>query len=129
MKTKVFIQLKRTAQLVILLLAVCFAMNNALASNLSISEPIHRTSVTSLSGQQFNSVKQRNNKAIYYGGQRYSQNDRGQLRSRSEIVSEVKRRYNGKVLKITLNQQKTMYIVRVYMPNGKVRTIQINAKK
>lgn len=115
MKIKAFIQLKQTAQLALLVLAVCFGASNALAVSLD---------------QKF---KQNSNALISdtnsYLSQRYSQNSQDQLRSRAEIVGEVKQRYNGKVLKVTLNQQKTMYRVRVYMPNGKVRNLQINARK
>lgn len=51
------------------------------------------------------------------------------LKSRSEVVREVKRRYNARVIKISLNGAKTMYRVRILLPSGKVRNISVNAKK
>jgi hypothetical protein len=44
-------------------------------------------------------------------------------------MQEVKRRYDAKVLKITLNKQRQIYNVRVLMPNGKVRNIQVSAER
>lgn len=50
-----------------------------------------------------------------------------QYRSRSSVIAEVKNRYNAKVLKISLNEKSGVYHVRVLMPNGKVRSLQISA--
>jgi len=50
-----------------------------------------------------------------------------QYRSRSSVIEEVKNRYNAKVLKISLNEKAGVYHVRVLMPNGKVRSLQISA--
>ena len=62
---------------------------------------------------------------------RQNQNDsekKRALRSRSEVMQEVKRRYSGaEILKITLNRNGTSYNVRVLMPSGKVRSLQISA--
>jgi uncharacterized membrane protein YkoI len=60
---------------------------------------------------------------------RHSQNQKANLRSRNDVMQEVKRRYDAKVLKITLNKQREIYNVRVLMPNGKVRNIQVSAKR
>jgi len=49
------------------------------------------------------------------------------LRSRNEVVNEVKQRYGARVLKISLNKKAGVYYVRLLMPNGKVRNIQVNA--
>ena len=54
---------------------------------------------------------------------------RSKMRSRSEVVQEVKRRYNAEVLKISLNQSRSSYNVRVLMPNGKVRNLKVSAYK
>jgi len=54
----------------------------------------------------------------------YAQNKH---RSRASVMDEVKRRYNAKVLKISLNEKAGVYNVRVLMPNGKVRSLQISA--
>ena len=51
------------------------------------------------------------------------------LRSQSEVMREVKQRYNAKVLRISLNSQSTAYNVRVLMPSGKVKSLQVSARK
>jgi uncharacterized membrane protein YkoI len=51
------------------------------------------------------------------------------LRSRSEVIQQVKREYNAEVLKITLDERRQVYRVRVLMPNGKVRKLTINARR
>lgn len=58
-----------------------------------------------------------------------SQNGRGNLRSRSDVIQEVKQRYNAEILKISLDDRKQVYRVRVLMPNGKVRNLQISARR
>lgn len=58
-----------------------------------------------------------------------SQNQQGQFRSRSEVMREVKQRYDAKVLKISLNKAREVYNVRVLMPSGKVRNIQVSARR
>ena len=57
-----------------------------------------------------------------------SQNGRANLRSRSDVVKEVKRRYNAEILKISLDERQQVYKVRVLMPNGKVRNLRISAR-
>ena len=58
-----------------------------------------------------------------------SQNQRNQLRSRNDVIREIKSRYNAEVLKISLSQNALFYNVRVLMPSGKVRNIQVNAER
>ncbi len=58
-----------------------------------------------------------------------AQSDNSQLRSRSEVVREVKRQYNAEVLKIRLNQQRTAYKVRILMPSGRVREVSVSARR
>ena len=63
-------------------------------------------------------------------GRQYQNNSEKKraLRSRSEVMQEVKRRYSGaEVLKIALNRSGTSYNVRVLMPSGKVRSLQVSA--
>ncbi len=60
-----------------------------------------------------------------YGSSNYAQ---AKVRSRSEVMNEVKQRYNAKVLKISLNEKAGVYYVRMLMPSGKVRSIQVNAR-
>lgn len=58
-----------------------------------------------------------------------TQNQQAQFRSRSEVMREIKRRYDAKVLKISLNKKREIYNVRVLMPSGKVRNIQVSARR
>lgn len=51
------------------------------------------------------------------------------LRSRSDVMNEVKKRYEAKVLKISLNSHTGIYHVRILLPNGKVRSVQISRKR
>ncbi len=52
-----------------------------------------------------------------------------QLRSRSEVVRQVKRDYNAEVLKISLNSSGSAYRVRILMPNGRVKEITVSARR
>lgn len=54
---------------------------------------------------------------------------KGELRSRSDVMNEVKKRYDAKVLKISLNSHTGIYHVRILLPNGKVRSVQISRKR
>ena len=56
-------------------------------------------------------------------------NDRPNFRSKSEVVQSLKRQYNAKVLKISLNEQRAVYRVRLLMPSGKIRDIQVSARR
>ena len=53
---------------------------------------------------------------------------RGNVRSRSEVIREVKERYNAEILRIEYKERKKAYKVRVLMPNGKVRNLTISAR-
>jgi uncharacterized membrane protein YkoI len=59
----------------------------------------------------------------------HTQNERDNLRSRSDVIQEVKRRYDAEVLKISLDERTQVYRVRVLMPNGKVRDLKISARR
>lgn len=59
----------------------------------------------------------------------FSQSQSRSLRSRSEVIRDVKSRYNAEVLKVTLSQNSRFYNVRVLMPNGKVKNIQVSAER
>ncbi len=70
--------------------------------------------------------------AVPFGYQQtYAQNrtnkPKREIRSKSEVVREIKQRYNANVLKISLNSKGTAYNVRVLMPNGRVRQITVSA--
>jgi len=60
---------------------------------------------------------------------RHSQNSNTAYRSKSSVVREVKARYKAKVVKISLNEQRGVYYVRVLMPSGKIKTVQVNARR
>ena len=51
------------------------------------------------------------------------------IRSQSEVVREVKQRYDAQVLKITLNAQRSAYRVRILLPNGRVREVSVSARR
>lgn len=51
------------------------------------------------------------------------------IRSRSEVIREVKQRYNAEILRIELDEKRKVYKVRILMPNGKVRNITISARR
>jgi len=58
-----------------------------------------------------------------------AQNSDKQFRSKGDVMQEVKRRYDGKVLKISLNKQRAIYNVRILLPSGKVRNITVSARR
>ena len=60
---------------------------------------------------------------------RWAQNSQKRFLSKSEVVRAVKKRYNARVLKITLNEPRAVYRVRVLMPSGKIKNININARR
>ena len=63
----------------------------------------------------------------HLGGTQYSQKDN--FRSRDDVIREVKRRHNCEILKVSLDERKQQYKVRVLMPNGKVRNLKISARR
>ena len=77
--------------------------------------------------QEFNVLHATN--ASQFGTLDYVQNSTDNLRSRSDVMQEVKRRYNAEVLKISLDERQQVYRVRVLMPNGKVRNLTISARR
>lgn len=62
-----------------------------------------------------------------WGEMEYAQS--GDVRSRSEIIREVKDRYDAEILRIEYDDKRKVYKVRVLMPNGKVRDLTINASR
>ena len=59
----------------------------------------------------------------------YQRAEKNEFRSKSDVMREVKRRYDARVLKISLNEQRGIYRVRILMPSGKVRNITVNARR
>jgi len=62
-----------------------------------------------------------------WGERQYSQRDN--VRSRSEVIREVKERYKAEILRIEYKERSKAYKVRVLMPNGKVRNLTISARR
>ena len=58
---------------------------------------------------------------------RWVQSGQNKFRSKGDVVQEVKRRYDARVLKISLNERREVYNVRILLPGGKVRNIQVSA--
>lgn len=72
------------------------------------------------------------NEDRFYNQRFAQQNQRNsdyRLRSKSEVVREVKQRYDAEILKISLNQQRETYQVRILLPNGRVKQISVNAQR
>jgi len=97
------------------------ALERAMGGNLSISE--HLSSefpVSSIAAPNYPSAMP----------QLHAQSGSSKnIRSRSEVVSEVKRKYNAEVLKIKLNSQGSAYKVRILMSNGRVKEVTVSAKR
>lgn len=58
---------------------------------------------------------------------RWAQREQNNFRSKADVIKEVKSRYQAKVLKVTLNERRATYTVRVLLPNGKIKTLRISA--
>lgn len=58
-----------------------------------------------------------------------SKDSRSDVISQSEVIRQVKDRYDAEVLRISLSKDRRYYKVRVLMPNGKVKNIQVNAQR
>ena len=50
-----------------------------------------------------------------------------QHKSRRQVIDEVERTYNAKVLKVSLDQGAGVYVVRILQSDGRVRTIRVSA--
>jgi len=50
-----------------------------------------------------------------------------QQKSRRQVIDEVERSYNAKVLKVSLDQGAGVYVVRILQSDGRVRTIRVSA--
>ena len=58
----------------------------------------------------------------------YSQN--AKVRSRSEVIREVKRRHpNAEILRIKLDERAMVYRVRVYLSDGVVKVVTVSARR
>ena len=85
-----------------------------------------------------NSVSQKNDERLQSVIQplMYAQSDSrsstqsgSSYRSKSEVMQQVKNQYNGKVIRISLNERSATYSVRVLLPSGKVKSLSGNARK
>ena len=60
---------------------------------------------------------------------RWVKDDNRNFRSKTEVMKEVKDRYKAKVLRISLNEKRGVYNVRILLPSGKVRSLQLSARR
>jgi hypothetical protein len=60
---------------------------------------------------------------------RWVKNDDRNFRSKEEVMNEVKNRYKVKVLRISLNEKRGVYNVRILLPSGKVKNVQLSARR
>jgi|TARA_B110000285_G_C14850665_1_gene479770 hypothetical protein len=60
---------------------------------------------------------------------RWVKNDDRNFRSKGEVMNEVKNRYQAKVLRISLNEKRGIYNVRILLPSGKVKNVQFSARR
>jgi len=82
--------------------------------------PKHRSS---------NNFHTKNDSRSSYRARELSKNG-GKVRSRSDAVSEVKRKYpNCEILKVKLDERKMVYRVRILTSKGRVSVISINANR
>lgn len=109
---------RRLQSISLVLLVLCLLVPSSATANSAYGEPYR--SIRQSGEQLLETVLQ---------PRRLAQNKRSELRSRSEVVEEVKRRYNARVLRISLNRQQEIYDVRVLMPNGKVKNIKMSATR
>jgi hypothetical protein len=52
-----------------------------------------------------------------------------EFRSKADVIRDVKKRYDARVLKISLNEKRGIYRVRILMPSGKIRNITMSARR
>lgn len=52
----------------------------------------------------------------------------GEFRSRREVIDQIEREYDAKVLKISLDRRAGVYEVRILQANGRVRDITVSAR-
>lgn len=93
----------------------------------AVANDVYASEYGSAQSQEFSAPHSTN--ASQFGATTYAQNGADNLRSRSDVMQEVKRRYNAEVLKISLDERQQVYRVRVLMPNGKVRNLTISARR
>lgn len=60
---------------------------------------------------------------------RWVKNDDRNFRSKGEVMNEVKHRYKAKVLRISLNEKRGVYNVRILLPSGRVKNVQFSARR
>jgi uncharacterized membrane protein YkoI len=121
--------------LIMLVILPCASLGvvnaNEFVSRFNDSSSEHFTVARSYSPKQTNNVVGRSEigRSEVIWSNTISQNRSGNIRSRSEVIREVKNRYDAEVLRISLSKNGRHYNVRVLMPNGKVKNIQVNAER
>jgi len=125
--TKLFKQLLFT----IIVISSCLSMLNVSAKSSMIEQQfefefeLDKNSFSN-SNRQYNR-KRKTNTALK--SMRWARNSQGTLLSKSDVIRAVKKRYNARVLKINLKKSHSIYSVRILMPSGKIKNIQINARR
>jgi len=133
LKTSKFRLIKRSGFLCVSLLIIATIQANAFELNKSQDYSDHTFhSEYQIPVEDLYSSELRTSDETRFYTDRFAQNQRNsdyRLRSKSEVVREVKQRYNAEVLKISLNQQRATYQVRILLPNGRVKQISVSARR
>ena len=115
----------------LVVISSCLSIANVSAKNSVINQQfeyqfgLDRNSF-SHSSRQYNRKMNTNTAS---NSMRWARNSQGLLLSKSDVIRAVKKRYNARVLKINLKKSHSIYSVRILMPSGKIKNIQINARR
>lgn len=122
--------IKMNAALLAALASVVLVLSSTPASAISLEVPITQVGAQSdysqpmMQGIRYAQSGRQNRQGRY----QHNAEQKRALRSRREVIQEVKQRHRGaEILKIALNRSGTSYNVRVLMPNGAVRSLQVSA--
>ncbi len=108
-----------------LTLCICLFSNATLAHSAIQNAKDSRLDIvtTWLNGERV--VRFRNDARDQASG--FSRTQSKPLKSRRQVIAEVERQYRAKVLKVTLNESRGVYNVRILQSDGRVRTVQVSA--
>lgn len=78
--------------------------------------------------RQIDSQSYQNNRSVSLQSRQYSQS--AKVRSRSDVIREVKRRHpDAEILRIKLDESAMVYRVRVYLSGGVVKVVTVSARR
>ncbi len=127
----IYINLFKQLLFTIIVISSCLSIVNVSANNSELKQQFE--SALESGGNSFlNSSRQYNSKLnanTALKSMSWAQSSQARFISKSDVVRSVKKRYNARVLKITLNEARAMYQVRVLMPSGKIKNINISARR